>query len=57
MVSRINASIFGISSLIVGSLLVTLGAAFIAVPLGIMAALYISEVAAGFHKRFSKVRH
>jgi len=36
---------FGILSLIVGSALVTLGACIIAVPLGIMAALYISEIA------------
>jgi len=36
---------FGILSLIVGSLYVTLGACLIAVPLGVAAALYISEVA------------
>jgi phosphate transport system permease protein len=36
---------FGILPLIVGSLFVTLGAAIIAVPLGVMAALYISEIA------------
>jgi phosphate transport system permease protein len=36
---------FGILPLVLGSLLVTLGAAVIAVPLGISAAVYISEVA------------
>ncbi|MCX5777433.1 MAG: phosphate ABC transporter permease subunit PstC [Candidatus Firestonebacteria bacterium] len=36
---------FGILSLIMGSLFVTLGAAVIAVPVGVMAAFYISEVA------------
>ena len=36
---------FGILSLIVGSLYVTFGACLIAVPLGVAAALYISEVA------------
>lgn len=36
---------FGILSLIVGSIIVTLGACIIAVPLGVMAALYISEIA------------
>lgn len=36
---------FGILSLIVGSLFVTLGAAAVAIPLGVMAALYIAEVA------------
>ncbi|OGS35809.1 MAG: phosphate ABC transporter permease subunit PstC [Elusimicrobia bacterium RIFOXYB2_FULL_49_7] len=36
---------FGILSLLVGSFLITLGAAAIAVPLGIMCALYIAEVA------------
>jgi len=36
---------FGILPLIVGSLVVTVGACIIAVPLGIMAALYISEIA------------
>ena len=36
---------FGILPLILGTLLVTLGAAAIAVPLGIAAAIYISEVA------------
>ncbi|MCL2389912.1 MAG: phosphate ABC transporter permease subunit PstC [Endomicrobia bacterium] len=36
---------FGILSMIVGSLLVTAGACVIAVPIGIMAALYISEIA------------
>lgn len=36
---------FGILPLIVGSVFVTLGACIIAVPLGVMAALYISEIA------------
>jgi phosphate transport system permease protein len=36
---------FGIVSLVLGSLLVTVGAAAIAVPLGVMAALYIAKVA------------
>ncbi len=36
---------FGILPLILGSLIITLGASLIAVPLGTMAALYISEVA------------
>ncbi len=36
---------FGILPLIMGSLFVTLGAAVIAVPVGVMAAFYISEVA------------
>ncbi|MDR1696318.1 MAG: phosphate ABC transporter permease subunit PstC [Endomicrobium sp.] len=36
---------FGILSLIIGSLLVTAGACVIAVPIGIMSALYISEIA------------
>lgn len=38
---------FGILPLILGSLLVTLGAAAISVPIGIAAALYIAEVAPG----------
>ena len=36
---------FGILSLIAGSLLVTAGACVIAVPIGVMSALYISEIA------------
>jgi phosphate transport system permease protein len=36
---------FGILPLIIGSVLVTAGACIIAVPIGIMAALYISEIA------------
>ncbi|MCL2877603.1 MAG: phosphate ABC transporter permease subunit PstC [Acidobacteria bacterium] len=36
---------FGILSLIVGSLMVTVGACVIAVPIGVMSALYISEIA------------
>ncbi len=40
-----NPALYGVLSLIVGSILVTLGAIVIAVPLGIMTALYISELA------------
>jgi len=40
-----NPAMYGVFSLIIGSLLVTLGAIVIAVPLGIMAALYIAEIA------------
>lgn len=40
-----NPASYGVLSLIVGSVLVTFGATIIAVPLGIMTALYISEVA------------
>jgi phosphate transport system permease protein len=36
---------FGILSLILGSILVTVGACFIAVPIGVMTALFISEIA------------
>lgn len=36
---------FGILSLIIGSILVTLGAAVISVPLGVASALYIAEIA------------
>lgn len=45
---------FGILPLILGSLLVTIGAAIIAVPLGIAAAIYISEVASGKIKEILK---
>lgn len=45
---------FGILPLILGSLLVTAGAAFISVPIGIAAALYISEVAPSWAKDFLK---
>lgn len=38
-------ALFGILPLILGSLFVTIGAAVIAVPVGVMAAFYISEVA------------
>jgi len=38
---------FGIGALIVGSFAVTLGATVIAVPLGILSAVYISEIAPG----------
>jgi phosphate transport system permease protein len=40
-----NTASFGILPLIIGSVLVTVGACMIAVPIGIMAALYISEIA------------
>ncbi len=40
-----SPAVFGVFALIIGSLLVTLGAALIAVPLGIMTALFISELA------------
>lgn len=45
---------FGILPLILGSLLVTLGAAVISVPLGIASAVYISEVASPKIKEFLK---
>lgn len=45
---------FGILSLIIGSLLVTLGASLIAIPLGVMAAFYIAEVAPAGIKDFLK---
>ncbi|MDR3281663.1 MAG: phosphate ABC transporter permease subunit PstC [Endomicrobium sp.] len=40
-----NPALFGILPLVVGSLLVTFGACAVAIPIGVMAALYISEVA------------
>jgi len=40
-----NPALFGILPLIIGSLLVTFGACAVAIPIGVMAALYISEVA------------
>ncbi len=45
---------FGILPLILGTLLVTLGAALIAVPFGVAAAIYISEVAPGKLKEVLK---
>lgn len=45
---------YGVLSLIVGSILVTLGAIAIAVPLGIMSALYISEIAPSWIKDILK---
>lgn len=45
---------FGILPLILGSLLVTLGAAVIAIPLGIAAAIYIAEVAPSRFKEILK---
>ncbi len=45
---------FGILPLILGSLLVTLGAALISIPLGIGAAIYIAEVAPGRYKEILK---
>lgn len=49
-----NPAMYGVLSLIVGSILVTLGAIAIAVPLGIMAALYISEIAPSWIKDILK---
>lgn len=49
-----NPAMYGILSLIVGSILVTLGAIAIAVPLGIMSALYISEIAPSWIKDILK---
>lgn len=46
--------LFGILPLILGSLLVTLGAAAISIPLGIAAAIYIAEVAPAHLKEFLK---
>jgi phosphate transport system permease protein len=45
---------FGILPLILGSLLVTLGALLVAVPLGVGTAIYISEVAAQWEKEILK---
>jgi len=45
---------FGIWSLVVGSLVVTLFSSLIAVPLGILSAIYISEIAAPFMKEIFK---
>lgn len=45
---------FGILPLIMGSVLVTLGAAVISIPLGVAAAIYIAEVAPGSMKEFLK---
>ncbi|MFH1540276.1 MAG: phosphate ABC transporter permease subunit PstC [Elusimicrobiota bacterium] len=45
---------FGILPLIIGSLLVTLGASLIAIPIGVMAAFYIAEVAPAGIKDFLK---
>ncbi len=45
---------FGILPLILGTLLVTAGAALISVPLGIAAAVYIAEVAPGYLKEILK---
>lgn len=49
-----NPAMYGVLSLIVGSILVTLGAITIAVPLGIMSALYISEIAPSWIKDILK---
>ncbi|MDD5020537.1 MAG: phosphate ABC transporter permease subunit PstC [Endomicrobiaceae bacterium] len=49
-----NPAMYGVLSLIVGSILVTLGAIAIAVPLGIMSALYISEIAPSWIKDILK---
>ncbi len=45
---------FGILSLILGSLWVTLGAALISVPLGIAAAIFIGEIASGWLREVLK---
>jgi len=45
---------FGIWPLITGSLLVTVGAALVAIPLGVGTAVYISEVAPGWIKEILK---
>lgn len=45
---------FGILPLILGSILVTLGAAAISVPLGVAAAIYIAEVAPSYLKELLK---
>ncbi len=45
---------FGILPLILGSVLVTIGAAVISIPLGVAAAVYIAEVAPGSLKEFLK---
>jgi phosphate transport system permease protein len=45
---------FGILPLIVGSLIVTIGALIIAVPIGLLTAIYISEVASRRTKEFLK---
>ena len=44
---------FGIFPLIIGSLIVTILATVIAVPLGVMAAIYISEIAPQALRKFS----
>ena len=45
---------FGILSLIIGSLLVTFLSSFIAIPLGVLSAIYISELARPFIKEILK---
>ncbi len=45
--------LFGIWPLLFGSLIVTLGATLIAVPLGVVTAVFISEVAPPGQKKFS----
>jgi phosphate transport system permease protein len=47
-------SYFGLLPLIAGSIIVTLGAALVAVPLGIGTAVYIREVAPGWAREFLK---
>ena len=51
---RPYADSYGSATLIVGSLLVTAGAMAIACPLGIGAAVYLSEVASSNERRFLK---
>jgi len=45
---------YGLISLIIGSLLVTVGAVVIAVPLGLVTAVYLGEIAAGWQREILK---
>lgn len=47
-------SLFGLTSLLVGSLLVTLGAVVIAVPLGMITAIYLGEIAPPWQREILK---
>ncbi|MFH1612818.1 MAG: phosphate ABC transporter permease subunit PstC [bacterium] len=47
--------VFGILSLILGSAMVTLGAAIISIPCGIAAAIFIAEISKGKIKEFLKI--
>lgn len=46
---------YGILSLIIGSMMVTLGAAIISIPCGLATAIFISEIAKGKMKEFLKI--